>query len=89
VLKANPGSCFEELLPPVPERNPLRIANTQTTIAVIQVIRTAARPANLISGALFTMTGVWRPTEFWGYGILPWMAPGGGQMTTPRLFRFP
>ena len=55
-LNANPGNCCEELPVLVPEINPIRIANAQTTTAAIHVIRTATRPAELASNVRFTMT---------------------------------
>ena len=86
-LKANPGSCPEELRLSVPESNPVRIANTQTTIAVIHVIRTAARPADLISEPPFTMTKTVPRTEFSGRANSPPKEVRGRQMSTPGSHR--
>ena len=63
-VKANPGNCREELRPSVPESNPITTASTHTTIAVIQVILTAARPVNLTSDAFLMTTNTVPCTEF-------------------------
>jgi hypothetical protein len=63
----------------VPEINPIRIANAQTTTAAIHAIRTATRPAELASNVRFTMTleEVWScpdgsvsREQIWVWGIL-------------------
>ena len=81
-VNANPGNWREELLPSVPESNPIRIATAQTTIAVIHTSRVAARPASLTSDGVFTMTAVSPATEFWKWGIPPRRPRKGGQMRT-------
>jgi hypothetical protein len=74
-LNANPGNCCEESSPSVPENNAIRIASAQTKIAVIHAIRTAARPANLVSDVPFTMTAVWSRYRILGPGD---RCPGAG-----------
>jgi hypothetical protein len=70
-LNEKPGKCGEELPSSALERNPPRIAIAQAAAAAIQVIRTAARPANLISDGPFTMTQCFALPKFWGVGFLP------------------
>jgi hypothetical protein len=65
-LNANPGNCCEGSPVPVSENNPIRIANAQTTVAVIHAIRTATRPYNLASDVPFTMTSVWLRCRIFG-----------------------
>ena len=70
-LKENPGKCSEEPPPSLPARNPPKIARAHTAAAVIHVIRTAARPANLISDGPFTLKQYLRLLNFEAVGFLP------------------
>ncbi|HET9120048.1 MAG TPA: hypothetical protein VFN72_05910 [Solirubrobacterales bacterium] len=87
-LNPNPGNPGEEPPPSVPASNPIRIDTTQTAVAVIHVIRTATRPANVDSELLFTVISVFPEDRFWNWEIV---AQGGGDMSTPggSMPRFP